>query len=190
MPKFNYFDSLESICTLSSRAVFLACSQSKSSPANELSSIRHTADRKIYELERVLFSDFMPPLERSELSAFAHSLNRVIECCTEAAVCRNIKSPLGERRNKEAELCIRLSQLIEENAAILRRVRHPSEIPDIISFRKLLCEARNAHISMQKKLSSGLYPRSAQYSLCVTGRLRCELARAFDDLIEVMLSNI
>ena len=120
----------------------------------------------------------------------AHSLVRIIERCTEITNYRAAKNFFGERKNKEAELCIRLSQLIEENMIKLRHVKRPEELPDLIGFRKLVCEARNAHASMQKKLNSGVYPRSAQHSLCLLGRLRCELSRAFDELIEVMLTNI
>ena len=190
MPKFNYFDSLEKLALLSSRATFIACSAIKSSSQSEIASIRYSADRAICELERVLFSDFMPPLERVSICASAHSLVRIIERCTEITNYRAAKNFFGERKNKEAELCIRLSQLIEENTIRLRHVKRPQELPDLVGFRKLVCDARAAHSSMQKKLNSGVYPRSAQHSLCLMGKLRCELSDAFDELIEVMLANI
>ena len=190
MAKFNYFDSLEKLALLSSRATFIACSSIKPSAQSETAAIRHSADRVVCELERVLFADFMPPLERASICACAHSLVRIIERCTDITNYRTTKNFFGERKNKEAELCIRLSQLIEENMIRLRHVKRPEELPDLIGFRKLVCDARSAHSNMQKKLNSGVYPRSAQHSLCLLGRLRCELSRAFDELIEVMLTNI
>ena len=190
MPKFNYFDSLEKLALLCSRSTFIACSGIKPSSQSEIASIRHSADRALCELEQMLFSDFMPPLERVSICAEAHSLIRIIERCAEITSYRTTKNFFGERKNKEAELCIRLSQLIEENMIKLRHIKRPDQLPDLIGFRRLVCDARNAHAAMQKKLNSGVYPRSAQHSLCMQGKLRIELARAFDELIEVMLANI
>ena len=190
MSKFNYFDSLERLALLSSRSVFIACSSGDPASQSEISSIRHSADKSMCELERVLFSDFMPPLERASICSSAHSLVRIIERCSDMANYRTVKNFFGERKNKEAELCIRLSQLIEENIMRLRHVKRPDELPDLIGFRKLLNEAVNAHSNMQKKLNSGSYPHSVQHSLCLLGKLRTELSRAFDNLVEIMLTNI
>jgi hypothetical protein len=190
MSKLNYFDSLERLSVLSSRAVFLACSPSKSSVLPELTSIRNSSDQTLCELELTLFSDFIPPLDRADISSCAHGLCRIIEKCSDIISHKTHKNSFSERKNKEAELCIRLSQLIDANIIRLRRVKHPKELPDIIEFRKLLCDAQHAHAALQKKLASGVYPRSAQHSLCLLGSLRCELSRAFDDLVEVMLNNI
>ena len=190
MAKFNYFDSLEHLALLSTRAVFIACSASNQSAQGEIASIRHSADRLLCELESVLFSDFMPPLERTSICSCAHSIVRVIERCNDIVVYRDTKNFFGEKRNREAELCIRLSELIEENTLRLRHVKHPEELPDLVGFRKLTNEARTAHSSLQKKLNAGVYPRSAQHSLCLLGKLRCELSRSFDELVEVMLKNV
>jgi len=190
MPKLNYFDALERLAVLASRAVFLACSAPKSSAHGELVGLRHSADRTVCELEQTLFSDFMPPLERNSIAACAHSLERIMEKCAEILNYRGSKNFFYEKKNKEAELCIRLSQAIEENIFRLRRIKKPDELPDFIGFRKTLCEARSAHAALQKRLSSGLYPRTALQAQNLIGRLRCELSRCFDDIIEIMLNNI
>lgn len=190
MPKLNYFDALERLSLLSSRAVFIACSPAKDSSHSEIVSLRHSADKTVCELEKALFADFMPPLERNSIAACAHSLERIMEKCAEILNYRSSKNFFGEKKNKEAELCIRLAQSIEENIFRLRRIKKPEETPDFIGFRKLLAEARSAHASLQKRVSSGLYPRSAQQTLNLIGRLRCELSRCFDDIIEIMLNNI
>lgn len=190
MPKINYFDALERLSTLTSRAVFLACSTPKASYHSEIVTLRHTADKTVCELEKALFCDFMPPLERNSIASCAHSLERIMEKCAEILNYRSSKGSFYERKNKEAELCICLAEAIEENIFRLRRIKKPSELPDFIGFRKTLCDARNAHAALQKRLSSGVYPKSAQQAQILIGRLRCELSRCFDDLIEIMLNNI
>ena len=190
MSRYNYFDSLERLSVLSARAVFLSCSSARASAETELASIRQDAGRILCELERELFSDFLPPLERADISAVAHALCRIIERCADILGYKSGKNSIYERKSKEAELCIRLSQLIEESCALLRSIKHPDQLPDLVGFRKLLCDARSEHIAMQKKLSSGVCPRSAQHSLCLLGALRRELSRTFDTTVEVMLNNI
>ncbi len=190
MPKLNYFDSLERLSVLSSRAVFLACTAQKGSALGELAAIRHSADNAVCTLEAALFSDFMPPLERNNIARCAHSLERIMEKCAEIVSYRNTKSFFGEKKNKEAELCIRLMQLIEENIFRLRKIKKPNETPDFAGFRKLLTEARTAHSSAQKKLCGTSYSKCAQQLLALYGKLRCELSRTFDEIVEIMLDNI
>lgn len=190
MRKINYFDSLERLGVLCNRAVFLACSSGRQSSIGELVSIRHSVDKIICELEKTLFSDFMPPLERASIAACAHSLGRIVDKCAEILNFRSTKYFLGEKKNKEAELCIRLAQSIEENIFRLRKIKKPQELPDFLGFRKLIFEARTAHSLLQRKLNSGVYPRNAAQSLLLLGQLRNELAYCFDDIIEIMLNNI
>jgi hypothetical protein len=190
MPKLNYFDSLERLSLLSSRAVFIACSAHKPSSHNEMVNIRHSADITLCELEKALFSDFMPPLERNNIAACAHSLQRILEKSSDILNYQSSKNFFAEKKNKEAELCIRLSGSIEENIFRLRKIKKPEELPDFIGFRSLLSDARAAHTDLQKKLNSGAYPKNAQQTLNLLGRLRCELSRCFDDIIEIMLNNI
>lgn len=190
MSKYNYFDSLEKLSLLSSRAVFLACSPPRASAHAELLSIRHLSDKMLCELERTLFGDFMPPLDRAGISRAAHGLCRIIARCGDIASYRNGKSSSADRKSKEAELCIRLSQLIEETVSRLRYIKRPDELPDIVGFRRLLCDAQSAHTLLLKKLSSGAYPRAALPSLCLLCALRRELSRTFDLLVEVMLENV
>ncbi len=190
MPKLNYFDSLERLSVLCTRAVFLACSAQKPSTHTELNSLRHSADKSVCELEKALFSDFMPPLERKSIAECAHSIERVMEKCSEISNYRSNKNFFHEKKNKEAEICIRLAQLIEENIFRLRRIKRPREFPDLIGFRKLLCEARSAHAHSQRKINSGIYPKSSQQFFTLVGDLRCELSDCFDSIIEIMLNNI
>ncbi len=190
MPKLNYFDLLERLAVLCTRAVFIVCSPQKPSAQSELTLLRASADKNVCELEKALFADFMPPLERKSIAECAHAALRVIERCNEISNYRSCKNFLAEKKNKEAELCIRLAQLIEEDIFRLKRIKKPRELPDLVGFRKLLGEARVAHLCLQKKLSTGMYPKSSQQHLCLIGQLRCELSDCFDRLVEVMLDNI
>ena len=190
MSRYNYFDSLERLSVLSARAVFLSCSSARASAQIELASIRQDAGRILCELERELFSDFMPPLERADISAVAHALCRIIERCADILGYKSGKNSIYERKSKEAELCIRLSRLVEDTVSRLRRVKRPDELPDLVGFRRLLCEAQSAHERLQRKLCSGAYPRSALHSLCLICALRRELSHTFDILVEVMLENV
>ena len=95
MSKYNYFDSLERLAILSSRAVFLSCSPIRPSAQSELVSIRHSAERILCELEHNLFSDFMPPLDRSGLSRAAHGLFRMIERSSELISYRSQKNSIS-----------------------------------------------------------------------------------------------
>ncbi len=190
MPKLNYFDSLEELSVICTRSVFLACTAQKPSTQSELTLLRTNADKSICELEKALFSDFMPPLERSSIAECAHSLVRVMEKCIEISNYRSGKNFLGEKKNKEAELCIRLSSLIEENVFRLRRIKKPKEFPDLVGFRRVLCEARTAHAHSGKKLWSGMYPKSSGQYIALLGALRTELSDCFDRIIEIMLNNI
>ena len=190
MARFNYYDCLERLSVLSSRAVFIACSSAPRARKDEITALKASADGAICELERVLFSDFMPPLERSDIAACAHSFSRVIGAACELSSARGRESLFIEQKNKEAEICIRLSQIIEEGVASLRRLRRPEQLPDLVGFRKLLCDARIWHMGIQRKMSASIYPRAAESYLSLLRALLLSIDNCFDTLIEVMLSNI
>ena len=190
MAKSNYFDSLERLGVLCHRAVFISCSSQSTRASNELLSIREISDKIVCTLEKKLFSDFMPPLERATIAACAHSVLRVMDKCSEITSAKVGKNFYIDKKSKEAELCIRLCELIEENIFRLKKIKKPEEFPDFSGFRKLISEARCAHIILQRRLNSGVYPRSAQHTLTLLGQLRTELSHCFDDIIEIMLQNI
>ena len=190
MARFNYYDCLERLSVLSSRAVFIACSAASNSHKEEIAAVRLTADKALCELERALFSDFMPPLERSDIAELAHALSRVINASYELSASRCRETLLLERKNREADICIRLSQMIEEGVSGLRRLKRPEQLPDLVGFRKLLCDARLWRADARRKLWKGIYPRAAQSYLSLLCALCKSLDECFDTLIETMLSNI
>ena len=190
MARFNYYDCLERLSVLSSRAVFIACSAASPSHKEEISAVSLTADKALCELERTLFSEFMPPLERADIAALAHALSRVIDAAYELSAVRGRETHFLERKNREADICIRLSQMIEEGVSGLRHLKRPDQLPDLVGFRKLICDARLWHAGTERKMWSGLYPRAAQGYLSLLCALRRSLDACFDTLIETMLSNI
>lgn len=187
--KYDYFETLEQLSTHANDAVRLACDPSPTSDSQSISSIRKHSDRLICELEDMLFSDFLPPLERETIAGCAHSLSRVVDQASELFCHKSYSSPL-EKPNEEGRICVRLCEKMMESIALLRRIRKPDECPDAQGFRALLSEGRRAHTTMLSRVHSGILPKSAMQTIILTGRLRAEISRAFDELVEMMLNNI
>lgn len=188
MVKYNYFEQLEKLSELARSAVTLACGSQSATRREEFSSIRRACDRSVCELEDALFSDFLPPLERDNLAACAHALSRVVDAAAE--LCHHPATLPTVKQNEESAVCVKLAESLSEAVSMLKRIRKPDEIPDRQGFRKLLSEGRCAHNAMLSKLHAGALPRSSAQTIIQVGRLRAELSRAFDELVEIMLNNI
>ena len=188
MNKIDYFDCLVKISELSEKAVILASDNSiKTETATKL---REQCDKYVCELEDALFADFLPPLERNSIAACAHSLSRVVEKANELTTYKeNAKIPLGYK-NEECDVCVKLAAELKKYTSILKTIRKPTETPDIEGFRRLLDEGRTANKNFLKKTRYNAIPSSTMSISILTARLRFELSRAFDDLIEIMLNNI
>lgn len=187
--KYDYFETLEQLSLHASEAVKLACTQTPTNDTQNISSIRKRSDRLICELEDTLFSDFLPPLERETIAGCAHSLSRVVDQASEL-LCHAAYAPPLEKPNDEGKICLLLCEKMVESIALLRRIRKPDELPDVGGFRELLAEGRRAHGTMLSRIHSGILPKSAAQTIILTGRLRAEISRAFDELVEMMLNNI
>ena len=186
MVKYDYFENLEKLSSLSSTAVALACSGNSK---EDFSNIRISCDRLVCKTEDALFSDFLPPLERDGIAAVAHSLSRITDRAGELLSDSGI-DPSLMRYNDEAKICVKLSEELDRHIRILRRIRRPDEMPDIQGFRKLLCDGREAHRAILKRLRCGSLPKNYAECIILTGRLRTELSVSFDLLVEIMLNNI
>lgn len=188
MMKYHYFETLEQLSDCVVQAVSSACSPSFEKKETCASELRRTCDRFICELEDALFSDFLPPLERDNIAACAHSLSRVVDQALE--LMGNMPQYSDEKYNEEGMICVRLAETLKASIAMLRRIRKPNEIPDIQGYRNRLTEGRRAHHAMLQKIHAGMLPRSFAQSIILTGRLRAELSHSFDELVEIMLKNI
>ncbi len=189
MVKYNYFENLEQLSALAESAVKLSCGTSPQKDKQGFSALRKSCDRLVCELEDALFADFLPPLERDNIAACAHCLSRVIDKAADLLGNTSFSSFSG-KVNEEGKICILLAEQLKLSTSMLRSIRKPDEMPDIQGYRKLLCEGRCAHNAMLEKLHSGVLPRSFAQAIILTGRLRSELSRCFDELVEIMLNNI
>ncbi len=188
MKKNNYFDILEILASNSMDAVKLAISQKDGTAAGRICDLQKDAYSVITSLERLLFEDYLPPLERDGIAAYSHALLRVIDAANDRAA---LSRPNPHRLPTDEEnLCLELASQIKENTSILRKLKKPEEIPDIRRFRELLHKCRVFHSKELESVASGKTPRSLAESILSTGRLRLELSRCFDKLLEIMLNNI
>ena len=188
MAKYPYFEALETLSALVLQAVQIACTDAFKKEKETLAHIRLSRDKSVCELEDALFCDFLPPLERDSIAATAHGLSRVIDCASDLALSKmHISVSLA---NEEARICILLAEQLQQDIALLRTIRKPSEMPSLREFRSLLAEARTAHGIMLGRVASGAFPRYAGETIILCGKLRGELSRAFDELVEIMLNNI
>ena len=183
MQKINYFELLEELSVLCTRAVFLASENTRSQlqkALNECSALQEECMARICELESFLFTDFLPPLERRSIAEAAHGMGRIIER-SHQIILRKLQRSSYDKRAKEKEVCIILSELLEKSVKMLKKIKKPNQIPKIREFRELLLSARKSARSSQKKQSPS--------SLYMT-ELREELSDCFDKIIEIMLCNI
>lgn len=186
MVKYNYFENLEKLSSLSLSAVSLACGTDKSGSIVE---IRKDCDRLVCATEDALFSDFLPPLERNNIAGAAHCLSRVVDRASDLLSDAGA-TPSFMCSNEEAAICVGLAKELDVSVALLRQIRRPDEMPDTEGFRKMLCDARHAHKNMLSKIRTGTLSRSSAEAVILTGRLRSELSHAFDEIVEIMLNNI
>ena len=187
MVKYNYFDDLEGLAETALSAVSLACRGE--SPNEVISELRRKCDGIVCRTEDALFSDFLPPLERDGIAAIAHGLSRIVDRASEL-LSDPSASPQFMKRNEEAAICVRLASELRDGIYLLRRIKKPSDTPDLCGYRELLSDGRQAHRRMVCAVRSGSLSRSYAEAIILTARLRTELSAVFDELIEIMLNNI
>ena len=178
MLKYDYFSSL---CTLTEKgctAAELAC-KNGAQASLKISKALTEAYRSLCELERALFSEFIPPLDRSGIVAYAHSLCSL----SDAALLYSSTSPikrLGFSAKGFDGYCISLCNILMESAAMLDGIKKSSEIPRIEEFRSTRSQA----------LASIYVPPLSPQAVCARQGLLFAISGAFDALIELMLESI
>lgn len=176
MAKFNYFDTIETLSDHMELTVREVFDEKKNSTRVRSGEIEDNTSKMICELESKLFSDFFPPLERADIAAFAHSLGRVTSVAASIdRRCRFLPS--------DAEICIKLAELINQNAHMLKKIRKADGIPNRDSFRALAKKAD------EQKSRGMTYSKSTENRSAVEELIR-ELSSCFDRLVEIMLNNI
>lgn len=185
MVKYNYFEDLEKLSSLSLSAVIHACG----GDSKPISRLRPECDALVCKIEDNLFADFLPPLERDNIAAAAHCLYRIVDRVYDLRSEPSADSAFM-KANDEAAVCVKLAEELSRAVFLLRRIRRPEEMPDLQHYRALLDEGRAAHRRMLCRVRSGAVSKSRAEAIILTGRLRGELALAFDEIIEIMLNNI
>ena len=183
MQKTNYFDLLEELSVLCTRSVFLASSNTRSALQKAFSEsveIRDISLEKLYELEKALFTDFLPPLERQSIAEIAHKLCQAIDCAFRSIYQKTLKAST-ERKIRDCDVCSELAEIIEESIKMLKKIKKPNQTPDIKKFREILSKSRKATQIFQRRQSP---------SISIMCELREELSACFDKIIEMMLCNI
>lgn len=183
MQKINYFELLEEISVLSTRAVFLSAENTRSAlqkSISECQKLQEESLEKICAVENFLFTDFLPPLERRSIAEAAHGMGKIIECSYQI-IYQKLQRSGYDKRIKEQEVCLALAQIIEESVGLLKKIKKPNQMPKNKEFRQLLLSSQKTTKSTQKRQSSS--------ALCIN-ELRRELSDCFDKIIEIMLCNI
>ncbi|MBQ8140286.1 MAG: hypothetical protein IJ038_01135 [Clostridia bacterium] len=189
MAKYNYFEALEELAAGACNAVRSVCGEGASISKKEFTQIRSDCAKTLFSLENSLFSEFLPPLERDNIAAYAHCLSRLIDTAAEHFA---LSRALGGQRkkNEEEKICLELASEIKNGTSMLRNLKKPGEIPDIQKFRSLLHSGIEAHNAELSKINSGVLPKTYAQSVLSAGRLRIDLSKCFDKLLEIMLNNI
>ena len=181
MQKINYFEALEDLSIMCSRAIFLSFETTRpklSEALKECEKIQQNATDKVCVLEISLFAEFLPPIERHTIAELSHIALKTIEKCM-LIMCQKIQRPTNEKKAKYTELTA-LSQIIEESISMLKKIKKPGQTPPISTFREKINEARKLLRAPHKKQGSQILI----YELCE------ELSLLFDKIIEIMLCNI
>lgn len=183
MQKINYFELLEEISLLCTRAVFLSTSNTRSllqKALLECKNLQNECTQKICILEDYLFTDFLPPLERRSIAEAAHEMAKIIEC-SHQIIFQKLQRAGYDKRAKEQESYVKLAKILEESVSLLKKIKKPNQTPKTKEFREILLSIRKSARSAQRKQSP-----SPLYMLM----LREELSNCFDKIIEIMLCNI
>ena len=192
MARPNYFQMLEEISKKTAEAVELSCLSQKGEDEKtkkRLLCIRAECDKMVCELENRLFCDFIPPIQRDNIAALAHSFLRIVSKALEHE-CTVITKVQGSAYNEEERLSIVLAQKLSDNTALLRHIRDPQTTPSLAEFRAELRRASDAHNEYISKINNGAIPRACALRAFSAARMRREISRCFDELVEVMLGNI
>ncbi len=188
MKKTDYFEALERLAKNALSAVKLACGSGCKTSREEVTKIRLECDKEVCALENALFEDFITPIERDNIAALAHSLWRVSDKAIELYLIYS-QRPKGIENGEEA-LCITLAEKLLSATKMLREIRSPEKTPSFCDFREILRKAFEAHNEYLSLINSGSVPRSYARRAFSVAKVRGELSRCFDELVEVMLGSI
>ena len=159
-------------------AVKYACKKRVQS-YTKIGKIRAGSYKVLCELERALFSDFLPPLDRAAIAAYAHALCEL----TDAALIYSRSSPIQYIPTSQKGFdyyCTSLAEIFKESVSLLEKIKKSSDIPRIEEFREKKSRALES-------ICDGI---QAPQLLAAQQGLLLSISKAFDTLVELILKSI
>ena len=184
MLKYDYFSILCKLTDKSREAVEYAC-QSSSSPPQRIAGMRADSQKMLCELERALLAEFLPPLDRASIAAYAHALCEITDAAITYASLSPACSRLSQRGGIE-DVCLSLCDLLLEGTALLQGIKKSSDAPKLEEFRE------KKGVAMRSLCEEALAAQTPRSSKIFNARreLMSSISRAFDVLVELILKNI
>ena len=184
MLKYDYFATLESLASKSAESVMLACKGEASKP-QEIYALTKSCYSLTSELERSLFSEFLPPFDRESIAAYAHDLTSLSEA---ALIYYTTKTWSGPRAHtvRFEEICTELSSMILQSAKMMKKIKKTPSTPQSDRFRALKSQAFEMCLNIKRAKSAILSAKPSESELS----LLSEISKAFEKSTEVMLKNI
>lgn len=184
MLKYDYFNAIE---TLTSKALDSVSAATRGTPTKP--SAIYGVIQECYsmsgEIERALFSDFLPPLDRESIVTYAHALTDLADAALIYSALCPVSRPLSHAARFEY-FCIELSNLISQSTSLLKKIKKSPDIPSIDVFKKLKADALDDCLSISKGRANALKPKPTEAELS----LILALSDTFEILMKVMLKNI
>ena len=182
----DYFSSLEALSKKVSEAVRISCGNEQMTDVKQrLDEIAKSTGEDVYKIEKALFCEFATPIQREHIAALAHSFLRVIIRCVEHEA-----SLKGKKRSDEERLYVQLADELCDGVKMLKSIRTPDTEPRIEEFRATFIEASEAHSALLERIRAGMLPSSLATAAFSCSRIRYELSRGFDELVEIMLASV
>ena len=175
---------MQALTDKSTEAVRFAC-KICTSGSQKIEEIGKDVQKSLCELELALLSDFLPPLDRSSIAAYAHSLCNVIDTALTYAKLSHTYHRVSGRCKFEST-CISLCELLTQGTSILQGIKKSAQAPKLEEFREKKGAAMR---SLYEELDVFQSPRSSQF-FHARYQLISSISRAFDTLIELILKNI
>ena len=184
MLKYDYFSVMQTLADKSSDAVGYACTR-RVGNAQRIPVLRAECHKLLCDLERALFSEFLPPLDRASIAAYAHALCDV----TDNALLYAGAAPIQYAKISQKDFdsaCLSLCEILCETTAVLDKIKKSSEIPRLEEFREKKALAIEKIFTGASSIQSSRTP----HIFIAREELLASISYAFDSLVEIILKNI
>ena len=139
MLKYDYFSALRTLTDNSREAVELACKRRAHSHI-KIGKIRGESYKTLCELEVALFSEFLPPLDRTSIAEYAHALCSVTDSALIYSRSSALQYAAVSQKGFESA-CASLCEILRAGCDMLDRIKKSSETPRLEEFREIKSRA-------------------------------------------------